>query len=177
MITLVVSFLIFAFTMTPEIQMVIVTNLVILAGGVGKLAWDIHLGRKAKVQRELDLAAAAAERESAAKEREQTRLDQLQQREQDRLDAESKARILQAEVINQARLIAAEGAKRESRIVEKIDENTAMNAEQIKISNGHKEDIKTAVRTAETLAKAISQKTGIEVPQEIHVTVEQKQPT
>lgn len=169
MIPLIVSFLIFAFTMTPEIQMVIVTNLVILAGGVGKLAWEIHRGRKAERQRKIDLAAAAAERE-------QTRLDLLQQREQDRLDAESKARILQAEVINQARLIASEGARRETRIVEKIDENTAMNARQIEVSNGHNEKIASAVQTTATLAKALSEK-GVELPQEIHVTVEQKQPT
>lgn len=167
MIPLIVSFLIFAFTMTPEIQMVIVTNIVILAGGVGKFAWEIHRGRKAERQRKLDLATAAAERE-------QTRLDLLQQREQDRLDAESKARIIQAEVVNQAKLIAAAGAERETRIVEKIDENTAMNAEQIKISNGHKEDIKTAVRTTAALAEAIAGKTGADIPQEIHVTVEQK---
>lgn len=181
MLPLLVAYLVTAFTMSHEIQMLLIGQLVVIIGGVGKFVWEIHKGRRAERQRKLDIAAIEQKRksdmEAAAEEREQARLDTLQQREQDRLDSESKARILQEEVINQAKLIAAEGARRESRILDKIDENTAMNAEQIKISNGHKEDIKAAVQTTTTLAKAISDKTGMDIPQEIHVTIDQKTPS
>lgn len=62
-------------------------------------------------------------------------------RVQDRLDAESKAKI-----------ILAEGAKREQRINQKIDENTAVNVEAIRVANGHNEKIASLT---ETVAKTV----------------------
>lgn len=74
-------------------------------------------------------------------------------RVQDRLDAESKAKIL-----------LAEGAERERRINAKIDENTAINAEAIRVANGHNEKI---VALTETVAKTVGD--GLK---DMHVTIE-----
>ena len=74
-------------------------------------------------------------------------------RVQDRLDAESKAKIL-----------LAEGAKREERINAKIEENTAVNVEAIRVANGHNEKI---VALTETVARTVG-----EGPKEVHVTID-----
>ena len=63
-------------------------------------------------------------------------------RVQDRLDAESKAKIM-----------LAEGAKREQRINAKIEENTQVNLEAIRVANGHNEKI---VALTETVARSTS---------------------
>jgi hypothetical protein len=74
-------------------------------------------------------------------------------RVQDRLDAESKAKIL-----------LAEGAERERRITEKINENTAVNVEAIKVANGHNEKIASLT---ETVARTAGD--GLK---EVHVTID-----
>ena len=76
-------------------------------------------------------------------------------RVQDRLDSESKARI-----------ILAEGAKREERINAKIDQNTAVNVEAIKVANGHNEKI---VALTETVAKSVGD--GL---RDVHVTLDRE---
>jgi transaldolase len=63
-------------------------------------------------------------------------------RVQDRLDAESKARML-----------LAEGARREQRINAKIDENTAVNVEAIRVANGHNEKIAELTQTVARAAE------------------------
>ena len=74
-------------------------------------------------------------------------------RVQDRLDAESKAKI-----------ILAEGAKREQRINQKIDENTAVNVEAIRVANGHNEKI---ANLTEAVAKTVGD--GLK---DVHVTID-----
>lgn len=76
-------------------------------------------------------------------------------RVQDRLDAESKAKI-----------ILAEGAKREQRINQKIDENTAVNVEAIRVANGHNEKI---ANLTEAVAKTVGD--GLK---DVHVTIDRQ---
>ena len=78
-------------------------------------------------------------------------------RVQDRLDAESKAKI-----------ILAEGAAREARINQKIEENTQINLEAIKTANGHNEKIASLT---ETVSKTIG-----EGMQHMHVTIDREKP-
>ena len=73
-------------------------------------------------------------------------------RVQDRLDAESKAKIM-----------LAEGAKREQRINAKIEENTQVNLEAIRVANGHNEKI---VALTETVAKSVGD--GLK---DVHATI------
>ena len=74
-------------------------------------------------------------------------------RVQDRLDAKSKAELL-----------LLEGSRREQRIKEKIDENTAVNAEAIRVANGHNEKIATLT---EAVAKSVGE--GLK---DVHVTID-----
>jgi len=76
-------------------------------------------------------------------------------RVQDRLDAESKAKIL-----------LAEGANRERRINAKIEENTAVNVEAIRVANGHNEKIAT-------LTEAVARSVGDGL-KDVHVTIERQ---
>jgi len=76
-------------------------------------------------------------------------------RVQDRLDAESKAKIL-----------LAEGAERERRIKEKIDENTRISERAFDAANGHNEKIAT-------LTEAMTRSVG-EGMKDIHVTIDRE---
>ncbi len=77
-------------------------------------------------------------------------------RVQDRLLAESKAKIILDELKAQEIRVRIEAVLRESRIVSKIDENTAVNVEQIRISNGFNEKIKSAVESVAEVAKVVA---------------------